>query len=255
MDSLRKLQPNLFLIDGGDTGEGSSYLRAWKPLLLWEAMMAMGYDFISLGERDISDTSKVWLTSHSMANTHFLGGNLRLKSTSRPFLTPYTIVKKGDVKIGVVAAMDLRMQSRLPDFSFDPIEQTLNRAQRAFARENVDFRILIYHGLISDAERLATERTDFDLILLGHNLGRPMQDRTVPGRVPLVGPGDRGRELAWITLKKPFTSEEDKFQCTIIPLGNDVPDSPKAIPYMDKAARVGKQIYQEYRRRRSMPRQ
>ncbi|MDQ7054669.1 MAG: hypothetical protein Q9P14_17940 [candidate division KSB1 bacterium] len=251
MDSLRKLQPNLFLIDGGDTGEGPNYLRAWKPLILWDAMMAMGYDLISLGERDISDTSKVWLSARSMASTRFLGGNMTLKNDATPFLDTYAILQKGHVKLGVVAAMDLRLASRLPGLSLEPVEQTLNQAQKAFARANVDFRVLIYHGLLSDAERLATERTDFDLILLGHSIGRPMQSRAEPGRVPIVGPGDRGRELAWITLKTPLKSEEEKFQCTIVPLGNHVPDSPKAQTFLQKAREVGKQIYTQYSRRRT----
>ncbi len=205
--------------------------------------MAMGYDLISLGERDISDTSKVWLSARSMASTRFLGGNMTLKNDATPFLEPYAVLQKGNVKIGVVAAMDVRLASRLPGIALEPVEQTLNQAQKAFARADVDFRVLIYHGLLSDAERLAAERTDFDLILLGHSIGRPMQNRAEPGRVPIVGPGDRGRELAWITLKKPAQSEEEKFQCAIVPLGNHVPDSPKAQTLQQTFQKASKQIY------------
>lgn len=236
------------LIDGGDTGEGSHPLRAWKTPILWDAMTAMGYDVFALGERDIADTTLIWLQKHKRKHPYFVTGNLMRKNSSMHLQKPYVVIKKGKAKIGIVAAMDTRMQSRLQGLSLTPVPDILNEAQKYFARKNADFRILVYHGLISDAQRLAQERTDFDLILLGHSIGRPMASRIQPNQVPVVGPGDRGRELAWVTLKKPVTTQpEDKVQCTIIPLDDRVAASPRAIPFMRKAKQVGKKIYSRRR--------
>jgi len=239
-------------VDGGDTGEGPAYLQGWKTVLLWEAMETMGYDLIAFGEKDFSDTSMVWLQSHNGKKTQFVTGNLIIPGSSMHVKQPWAIVKRGDVKIGFVTALDPRLKTRIKGYDILPVQEILNQAQSAFTRENVDFRVMIYHGLIHEANKLAEERSDFDLILLSHSIGRPMQSRIHPGKVAMVGPGDRGRELAWITLKKPFNPElNDKVQAHIIPLDNSVASSPKADPILKRAQEVGKSIYEGFRQKRA----
>jgi len=240
----------LLLVDGGDTGEGAQVFRAWKAPVLWEAYRAMGDDVVGLGARDISDTSIVWLSQQQGKKPSFLAGNMKAKKGSLG--QKYTIIDKGGLRIGIAHAIQPKMVSHLPGIIVTPENEILDEASAAFDRAKVDFKIAILQTLLTEARKIAQERKDYDLILLGRSRGRPMSSEIRPNLVPIVGPGDRARELAWVHLAK-NDSAPAKVTCKVIPLLMTVAPSAKADPIMKKAQETARSIFYRMQRQTNQP--
>lgn len=237
-------------MDGGDTGEGAHVFRAWKAPVIWDAYQAMGYDVVGLGARDISDTSIVWLDQHQGKKPTFLAGNMKAKKGTLG--KKYTIIEKGGLRIGIVHAIQPKMVSRLPGIVVTPEKEVLDEASAAFDQAQVDFKIAILQTMLTEARKIAQERKDYDLILVGRSRGRAMNSEILPNLIPLVGPGDRGRELAWVHLTKSGTAPA-KVTCTVIPLDDKVAPSAKAEPFMQKAKDTARSIFYRMQQENNQP--
>ena len=106
IDSLKKIYPNLLLIDGGDTGESPGKRFGGKTPILWEAMADLGYDVIAVGKKDLSDSSTVWLRRHKTDDVAFLTGNIVHKKKKRKLGASYKILKRNKLKVGVASLVD-----------------------------------------------------------------------------------------------------------------------------------------------------
>jgi 2',3'-cyclic-nucleotide 2'-phosphodiesterase (5'-nucleotidase family) len=223
----------MILVDGGDTGLSTRPNIVWQIPMLWEAMAKMGYDAISLGERDCEATTFEWIQSQSSGPV-FLAGNV---ATTKSFAGNIAIFTKNGLKVGLVAAVSEKIIMRNPYFTAEPLAQYLEQAKKDLAAENVDFKVLLYHGSGHEARTLAKTHKEFDVILVGHSNGRPMSGKFYTDSVPIVGPGDRGRELALVTLKKDAGGKA-KVTSDIIPLDDTVASSPKGAAYAKKAKEI-----------------
>ena len=230
MDSLRELYPDLLLVDGGDVGLTTRKNAVWQIPILYEAMAAMGYDVIGIGERDADSTTFGWIAKYKSNKPTFLGGNL---AKAKDITGQIAVFERNGLKIGVAAAVSEKVIMRNPFFTAEPIEAYLDAVAKQLDAEKVDFKVLLYHGDIYRARALSQKRKEFDLIFVGHSNGRPMSSEFYPDAVPIVGPGDRGRELALVTLRK-TSAGLTRVDCDIIPLDDKVASSPKATPYVQK---------------------
>jgi 2',3'-cyclic-nucleotide 2'-phosphodiesterase (5'-nucleotidase family) len=218
------------MIDGGDVGISTRPNIVWQIPMLWEAMGAMGYDVVSLGEGDCDEATFEWIKSQK-SGPAFLAGNV---ANTKSFAGNIAVVTRNDMKIGIVAAVSEKIMRRNPYFRAEPLQHYLEEAKKDLAKENVDFKVLLYHGSKYEARTLAKTHKEFDVILVGHSNGRPMSSEIYADSVPIVGPGDRGRELALVTLKKDAGANA-KVTCDIIPLDDTVASSSKGESYAKKA--------------------
>ena len=235
MDSLRNLYPNMVMVDGGDVGISTRPNIVWQTPILWEAMQELGYDVVSLGERDCDASTFEWLQKHQ-SEPAFLAGNL---AKTEAFAKNIAAVSRDGVKIGFVAAVSEKVMMQNPHFVPEPLEQYLAKVKPELDAKNVDFKVLLYHGNSFEARQLAKTHQEYDLILVGHSNGKPMSSEFYVDSVPIVGPGDRGRELALITLSK--NAGKVKVNAEIVPLDDSVAFSPKADPYIQKAKDMASQ--------------
>jgi 5'-nucleotidase len=98
----RKADKNLLLVDAGDFCQGTPYFNFYHGRVEVEAMNEMGYEAATLGNHEFDnglDTlAEVLKTAHFpivCANYDFTGTALE------HIIKPYTIIKKGGLKIGV----------------------------------------------------------------------------------------------------------------------------------------------------------
>lgn len=220
----------MVMVDGGDVGLSNRANIVWQIPLLWEAMGAMGYNIISLGERDCDEATFEWIKSQKSGPT-FLAGNI---AATKSFAENFAVVTRNGLKIGIVAAISDKITMRNPHFTAESLQQYLEEAKKDLAAQNVDFKVLLYHGSDYEARTLAKTHKEFDVILVGHSNGKPMSAKINDDSVPIIGPGDRGRELALVTLKKE-ASANVKVTCDIIPLDDNVNSSAKGESYAQKA--------------------
>lgn len=233
------------LVDGGDVGESISKRRGWLTPMLWEALEELGYDLIAIGKRDLADTSFQWLKSPRPKKAVYLTGNASTKDGA-PITSPFQVIKRAGAKIGVVSAISKRYNGYFRNYRIGPVAETIDKALAAFNNEKVDFRILIFHGPRAEARKLAKQYKDFDLFFLSSGEGRPMRTETdAASGMLMVGPGDRGREMAFVTLEKKADRVEAK--ASVIVLDTSVRKS------SDEVAHILKRFEEAARARYARP--
>lgn len=226
----------MVIVDGGDVGLAAQELHAWKTPLLWEAMQEMGYEVVALGTRDVTPETKEWLAARNGTAPAFLIGNV--KDAGK--LASHTVVlERNGVRIGFVAGLSIQSLSSFREHGAVPLDEYLDARLKELKEAQVDYKVLLFHGATFEARKLAQERKDFDLIFVCRNAGRPMHSTIQPELVPMVGPGDRGREVALVKLGK--IDGETQVSCDVIPLSDEVPASGKADKYIKKAAEIARQ--------------
>ncbi len=190
----------------------------------------MGYDVITIGKRDYADTSAVWLKQRKKKKPMFLAGNIA-DSSGKSIGKPYRIFKHKGAKIGIVSAISENYRNYFRKNILLPPVETILKAQEVFRKKKVDFQILVYLGRKKESLDLIAGLKGFDLMFLGNSNGKAMAAEIIDGQTPIIGPGDRGREIALVTLKKKKRREPALVSCDIVPLGDNIADSPKWVPF------------------------
>src|ERR1043165_599518 len=105
---IRKEQPNVLLIDSGDTIQGSP-LESFHgrknnqppdPMML--GMNSLNYDAMTVGNHEYNFGLKVLEKARSEANFPWLSANTYDKGTNKPHYKPYIVKEVAGVKIGVL---------------------------------------------------------------------------------------------------------------------------------------------------------
>ncbi len=233
------------LVDGGDVGESISKRRGWLTPMLWEALEELGYDLIAIGKRDLADTSYQWLKSPRPKKAVYLTGNVTTKEGA-PITSPFQVLKRSGLKIGVVPVISSRYNGYFRNYRIQPVQETIDKALAAFNNEKVDFRVLIFHGPRTEARELAKKYTQFDLFFLSSGEGRPMRTEIDKETgMLMVGPGDRGREMAFVTLEK--QGDKVSAKSSVIILDTSVRESSAEVEH------ILKRFEQEARARYARP--
>ncbi len=97
----RAKNPNLLLLDAGDTLLGQDLATETQGKIVIEAMNLMGYAAMTLGEADVEAGAPVLRQRATEARFPFLGANL---GGDLP-VKPYTLVKIGGREIGILGLL------------------------------------------------------------------------------------------------------------------------------------------------------
>ena len=190
----------------------------------------MGYDVITIGKRDYADTSAIWLQKRRDKKPIFLAGNIA-DSSGKCIGEPFRIFKHNGAKIGIVSAISENYRNYFRKNILLPPVETISKAQAEFRKKKVDFQILVYLGRKKESLDLMAGLEGFDLMFIGNSNGRAMEAQIIDGQTPIVGPGDRCREIAVVTLQKKKRENPALVSCDIVPLGDNVKDSPRYKPF------------------------
>ncbi|NMD03959.1 MAG: bifunctional metallophosphatase/5'-nucleotidase, partial [Bacteroidales bacterium] len=121
VDSLRKIPGgSLVLLDNGDLVQGTpvayyaNYVQKRRKNLFVRVLNAMKYDAATVGNHDIEAGPAVY--NHLKQNFRFpyLAGNVTEERSGRPYFRPYTIVKKGGIRIAVIGLITPAVPRWLP---------------------------------------------------------------------------------------------------------------------------------------------
>ncbi len=105
---VRKEQPNVLLVDSGDTIQGSP-LESFHgrknnqppdPMML--VMSSLNYDAMAVGNHEYNFGLKVLEKARSEANFPWLSANTYDKATQKPHYKPYVVKEVAGVKIGIL---------------------------------------------------------------------------------------------------------------------------------------------------------
>ncbi len=202
IDSIRKENPNVLLLDAGDVFQGTPYFNFYGGELEFKLMSMMGYDAITLGNHDFDNGISGLLAQLPHAKFDILSANYDFTNTLLDGYTkPHRIFEKDGVKIGVFG-IGIELEGLVNKRLFketkylDPIEVAQNTANELKSNKKCDLVICLSHlgfeysneGIISD-RILATRTSNIDLIIGGHThtfLKKPVISQNKDGKFLLI---------------------------------------------------------------------
>ncbi|VEA63700.1 Trifunctional nucleotide phosphoesterase protein YfkN precursor [Serratia plymuthica] len=218
---LRAEQPNLILVDAGDTIQGN-FVETFKHEAISPMMLgfnALKYDVWVMGNHEFDFGLPVLATPLKQFEGTALAGNI-FWDNGKPFLPAYKIIERQGVKIGIIG-MDTPMTAefakgtnRTKGLNFtDPVQAVKNVISEIDGQ--VDAIVLVAHmGIDNENQRpgtgvadIANANPQLAAIVAGHM--HVKIDKAVVNGVIITEPDKYGRALARIDLQ--FERRDGKF--------------------------------------------
>ncbi|MEE8394681.1 MAG: metallophosphoesterase [bacterium] len=227
---LRRGDPGLILIDGGDLLQGAPNLSLFQhrpsPPPVIVLMNRLAYDAIALGNHDLDRGAAALARRVGQTAFPWLAANVEAADGSLPF-APYRIVERGGVRVAVVGLTTPGVpawvdRARLGGLRFLDLEAAARRWLAVVRdQEKADVVVGLLHSglngsydrrmavrlglpLPNGAGRVADGVPGFDLIVSGHaHRLSPRKSRSgdSPYSVPVIQPGARGQAVAVARLR------------------------------------------------------
>ncbi|KAA9338324.1 twin-arginine translocation signal domain-containing protein [Hymenobacter busanensis] len=180
VQSIRKEQPNVLLLDAGDIWQGTPYFNFFGGELEYKLMSQMGYDAATLGNHDFDNGLEGLQKQLPNAQFPFIIANYDFSQTPlKGRFQPYKVFEKQGVRIGVFG-VGIEMAGLIADKNFgatkylDPIAVAKEQVQHLRGPEKCDLVICLshlgykYESAKVDDHKLAAAVPGIDLILGGH---------------------------------------------------------------------------------------
>ena len=194
------------LLSSGDMFQGSAESNLTRGYMVNYCMQYMGFDAMAIGNHEFDWTDE-WLQKnaelkYNTSSMPFLGANI-LKDGARPsFIQEYTVVTRGEYKIGVIGTMgaDLEysiLKSAIAGYEFVPYADLVsNLAATLKASESCDAVVLLCHDKTTSIESV----TGVDAVFAGHAHVDARTSSTAKS-VPTLATKNYGQSVAHIALK------------------------------------------------------
>lgn len=102
IDSIRKENSNVLLLDAGDIFQGTPYFNYYGGELEFKLMSMMQYDLATIGNHDFDNGIEGLLSQMPNANFDFVSANYDFKNTILDGkIKPYKLFNKNGIKVGV----------------------------------------------------------------------------------------------------------------------------------------------------------
>jgi len=166
IEYIESIEDNVVFISGGDLLQGSLLSNYFYGAPIIEALNMMGHEAFTLGNHEFDWGLNIVLDyfngNHEIqANYPLLAANVFYIGTeTRPEgLQPYTILTRGELKIGIVGTIGFGLESsiatsRVTGYEFrDPVTYVSYYANYLRTNEGVDIVLAIDHGARSDTNQ------------------------------------------------------------------------------------------------------
>ncbi|AYN03408.1 MULTISPECIES: bifunctional UDP-sugar hydrolase/5'-nucleotidase [unclassified Flavobacterium] len=182
IDSIRKENPNVLLLDAGDIFQGTPYFNYYGGELEFKLMSMMKYDASTIGNHDFDNGVDGLYAQMPHAKFEFISSNYDFKNTAMDGLVkPYKIFNKDGIKIGVFG-LGIQLEGLVDKLMYketvynDPVETAHDMVRILKKEQKCDLVICLSHlgyKYRDDATRmcdlkLAEQTQDIDLIIGGH---------------------------------------------------------------------------------------
>ena len=203
IESIRKENPNVLLLDAGDIFQGTPYFNYYGGELEFKLMSMMKYDASTIGNHDFDNGLQGLYAQLPHATFDFISANYDFKNTVMDgFVKPYKIFDKNGIKVGVfglgVELQDLVDKKMYGETVYNyPVETAQDMVRILKKEQKCDLVICLSHigysyrnepNKICDLN-LATLTKDIDMIIGGHThtfLDKPTVVKNLEGKDVLV---------------------------------------------------------------------
>ncbi|NLM17666.1 MAG: bifunctional metallophosphatase/5'-nucleotidase [Candidatus Riflebacteria bacterium] len=164
---------NMLLLDAGDTSQGTAYFCYFGHQVGFVGADLLGYDATTMGNHEMDNGLDDLLKALSETELELICCNLLWKGTKKTVFRPYKVLKRNDLKIGVIGRMghdawndcDIAYRAKM-DF-LDDTATVRKYAKRI--RPYVDLVIVISHSEIENDTKLAEQVPEVDILIGGHS--------------------------------------------------------------------------------------
>lgn len=182
IESIRKENPNVLLLDAGDIFQGTPYFNYYGGELEFKLMSMMQYDLATIGNHDFDNGIEGLFAQLPHASFEFVSANYDFKNTvMNGHVKPYKIINKDGIKVGVFGlgvGLDglVDKKNYKETIYLDPVGVAQDMARLLKQEKKCDLVICLSHlgykykdepDKICDT-KLATLTKDIDLIIGGH---------------------------------------------------------------------------------------
>lgn len=203
IESIRKENPNVLLLDAGDIFQGTPYFNYYGGELEFKLMSMMQYDLATIGNHDFDNGIEGLYAQLPHAKFEFVSANYDFKNTiMNGHVKPYKIINKDGIKVGVFGlgvGLDglVDKKNYKETIYLDPVGVAQDMARLLKQEKKCDLVICLSHlgykykdepDKICDT-KLAGLTKDIDLIIGGHThtfLDKPTVLKNAVGKDVLV---------------------------------------------------------------------
>ncbi len=194
--------PFHFEVDAGDLfgtgGEQDSLTAAY----LVSMMDKLGYDVVTIGERDLSFGQEFLLNCFKGTKIDLVSANLVYADTRKHFVRPYVIRKAGSVRVAFIGLIGTELKVRRLSSErelevLDPVETAKKLVPEL--RKRADVIVLLSHLGLTAGQRFTLEVPGIDAMVFGHQAGLFRSVVQTQGVINVRG-GDRGQHIPTIHL-------------------------------------------------------
>lgn len=203
IEKIKKENPNVLLLDAGDSFQGTPYFNYFGGELEFKLMSMMGYEATTIGNHEFDNGIDGLAAQIPHANFKFLSANYDFKNTVLDgFVKPYHVFIKNGIRVGVfglgVELAGLVDKKHYKETVYNnPLEISQDMVSILKNKEKCDIIICLSHigyqyknepDKICDVI-LAQKTKDIDLIIGGHThtfLDKPSIFENLEGNKVLV---------------------------------------------------------------------
>lgn len=244
IDSVRKSEKNVILVDAGDAVQGSLYFKFFKGDVETPLFNMMEYDVRILGNHEFDNGLDELARNWKKVKGSRLSANYDFSGTPADGLfSPYVIKRVGNRKIGFMGINidpeSLIVEENYEGMKFSDIVDSANRTAAELKKKGCDVVVAVTHigytssnGKINDTD-LARASKDIDIIIGGHSHSfvnpatpdkTPYWFKNAEGRDVLVTQtGKHGRNIGYIALD-PDDFGDRKIDYRYIPVTDRFPE-------------------------------
>jgi 5'-nucleotidase len=203
IESIRKENPNVLLLDAGDIFQGTPYFNYYGGELEFKLMSMMQYDASTIGNHDFDNGVEGIHAQMPHATFEFISANYDFKNTVMDgFVKPYKIFDKNGIKVGVFG-LGIELEGLVDKKMYketvynNPVETAQDMVRILKKEKKCDLIICLSHLGYKYKEdeskmcdlKLAALTQDIDLIIGGHThtfLDKPTIATNCVGKEVLV---------------------------------------------------------------------
>jgi len=177
---IRREEKYVVLLDSGDIFQGTPYFNFYKGELDIKLMNQMNYDAATIGNHEFDNGVEELAIQLEKANFKVVNCNYSLdQSPLKNLITPYTIIKKGAIKLGIIG-LGVELKGLVNPNHYgaiqyvDPIKSGDKTAKQLKTELDCDYVIALSHlGYQYQYEKVCdldvAKNTEYiDMILGGH---------------------------------------------------------------------------------------
>lgn len=224
----------VLLLDAGGTLFGQNLAALSKGQVIVEAMNAMGYDALTVGESDLLQGLEVLQQRAEEASFPLLSCNLVSAQDGKPLFSPYAVVERDGVRLGIlgVSEAELGSMSQLASVAkvVDPFKSVHQYLPEVQAKSDV---VIVLSHLGFEMDTTLAQLEPGIQVIVGGKSRRLLRAPEVVGSTVIVQAGYDGEWLGQLDIALDGQRHAVDPRVEIITLGPEVADEPSLAALVD----------------------